>query len=139
MRLISLIVVHCTDSPDDDTDINADLIHRWHKHKGWDGIGYHAVIKRDGTIEQGRPAYWQGAHAYPRNHDSLGVCLVGRERFTREQYQSLEALLKEWSEAYPDAEIVGHSDINPDKTCPNFNVRAWAKNVRIQKPQGDNT
>ena len=35
--------------------VDAKIIDKWHKERGWSGIGYHYVIKRDGQIELGRP------------------------------------------------------------------------------------
>ena len=35
-------------------DVSAAEIDRWHKNNGWAGIGYHFVIRKDGTIERGR-------------------------------------------------------------------------------------
>ena len=29
-------------------------IHQWHLKKGWSGIGYHFLVRKDGTIYQGR-------------------------------------------------------------------------------------
>ena len=121
---IKYLVVHCSDSPNGRETTAAD-IHRWHQERGWDGIGYHAVIKLDGNIEAGRPMYWQGAHADPYNHESLGVCLIGKDKFTEEQMRSLEGLFLALHVEYPDAQIVGHCDLNTQKTCPNFDVKAW--------------
>lgn len=120
------LVVHCSDSPND-RDIGAAEIHRWHKERTppFDGIGYHAVIRRDGTVENGRPVYWQGAHVAGHNHESLGVCLVGRDEFTDAQYTSLEGLLQAWHSHWPDARVVGHYHLDSSKTCPNFDAEAW--------------
>jgi N-acetylmuramoyl-L-alanine amidase len=52
-------------------------IHRMHVERGFACIGYHYVIKRDGTIERGRPEDKMGAHVEGHNRDSLGVCLIG--------------------------------------------------------------
>jgi N-acetyl-anhydromuramyl-L-alanine amidase AmpD len=95
---------------------------------GWDGIGYHAVIIKDGTIEQGRPHFWSGAHVYGHNEESLGVCLIGQNDFTPEQMTALDGLLRDWIARYPQARICGHRDFpNTQKTCPNFDVATWVK------------
>ena len=124
MNEIKYLVVHCSDSPDT-LDIGAKNIHDWHRERGWDGIGYHAVIRRNGKLEMGRPQYWNGAHVRSYNRQSLGVCLVGRNRFTDDQMAALRALLDEWKAKYPQAEVVGHRDLDPRKTCPNFDAGAW--------------
>ena len=61
---IEMLVVHCSDTPDDQP-IGAKEIQEMHLGFGWDGIGYHQVICRDGTREAGRPEYWQGALRIP--------------------------------------------------------------------------
>ena len=124
---IRYLVVHCSDTPDDEP-LDATDIHRMHLGFGWDGIGYHAVITRDGRIERGRPEYWVGAHVYGHNEESLGVCLIGRNDFTPAQMDALMLILHEWKERYPEAEIRGHCDFdNTEKTCPNFDAGAWAR------------
>ncbi|MBU2713926.1 hypothetical protein [Zooshikella harenae] len=51
---ITKLVVHCADTPND-RDVTAEDIHQWHIQRKWAGIGYHKVIRRDGSIENGRP------------------------------------------------------------------------------------
>ena len=67
------IVVHHSASH----DVSANEIDRWHKSRGWRGIGYHFVIRKNGNIETGRPIDQQGAHARGRNESHIGVCLAG--------------------------------------------------------------
>ena len=125
---IKLLVVHCSDS-DNGKIMSALDIHKMNLKFGWDGIGYHKVINRSGKIENGRPEYWIGAHVKGKNNISLGVCLIGRNKFTTKQYISLERVLRKWKSLYPKAKIVGHRDTgNTDKTCPNFDVIKWSKN-----------
>ena len=122
---IRYLVVHCSDTDD---NLTASDIHTMHQGFGWDGIGYHAVIIKDGTIEQGRPHFWTGAHVYGHNTESLGVCLIGRDDFTDKQMASLKQLLRDWKARYPQAQICGHCDFpETHKTCPNFDVTAWCK------------
>ena len=70
------IIIHCSATPPN-MDVNAKEIDRWHRQKGWLGIGYHYVIKRDGTREVGRKLSEAGAHCIAYNHKSVGICLVG--------------------------------------------------------------
>ena len=126
------LVVHCADTPNN-REVTAEEIHRWHTNgNGWSGIGYHAVIRRDGLIERGRPEYWHGAHVKGHNHESLGVCLVGRDQYTDQQLESLRMLLRDWKEKHPDAEIVGHCDLDSGKTCPNFDVKHWVETGEVK-------
>lgn len=118
------IVVHCSDTPDNREHTAAD-IHRWHQERGWDGIGYHWVIRRDGTIEPGRPEYWTGAHVKGHNKGSIGICLIGRKHFTTAQFDALRTHLNWHPESF---ELFGHYELDPSKTCPNFNVKEWYRN-----------
>jgi len=128
---IKLLVVHCSDS-ENNKNITAIDIHKMHLNFGWDGIGYHKVILRSGKVENGRPEYWLGAHVKGKNDISLGVCLIGRDKFTKKQFTSLENILKNWKRLYPQAKIVGHYNTgNTQKTCPNFDVITWSKNKNI--------
>ncbi|OUU24567.1 MAG: N-acetylmuramoyl-L-alanine amidase [Candidatus Endolissoclinum sp. TMED37] len=128
---IKLLVVHCSDT-ENDKELKASDIHKMHLDFDWDGVGYHKVILRSGEIQNGRPEYWIGAHVKGKNDISLGVCLIGRDNFTKKQYMSLEKVLKEWKDKYPNAEILGHCDTGQTrKTCPNFNVKEWVKNKKI--------
>ncbi len=128
---IQYLVVHCSDTPDA-KDLGAIDIHAMHLSFGWHGCGYHRVICRDGTVEQGRPDYWQGAHVYGYNDRSLGVCLIGRRHFADVQFNALETVLRQWLKKYPSAKIVGHRDFpETKKTCPNFDVASWCNERNI--------
>ena len=128
---IELLVVHCSDTANNQ-NLSAIDIHQMHLSFGWDGIGYHKIIKRSGKIENGRPEYWVGAHVKGKNDISLGVCLIGRDTFTKNQFRSLERVLKKWKKLYPNAKIVGHRDTGrTKKTCPNFDVISWSKKTFI--------
>jgi len=84
------IVIHHSASPAWTT---VDDIDRWHKERGWDGVGYHYVIHHDGTVHEGRSLSKQGAHARGRNSTHIGICLVGYDSFTARQLSSLRALV----------------------------------------------
>lgn len=52
-------------------------IHSWHLGNGWCGIGYHFYVRKDGSVYQGRPINWIGAHAGASsgyNKKSVGIC-----------------------------------------------------------------
>jgi len=128
-KKIELLVVHCSDTPNNQ-NLSANDIHKMHLGFGWDGIGYHKVINRSGKIEDGRPEYWVGAHVKGKNNISLGVCLIGKDYFTKRQFRSLERVLKKWKKTYPYAKVVGHRDTGKTKkTCPNFDVTSWYKSI----------
>ncbi|MEW8253758.1 MAG: N-acetylmuramoyl-L-alanine amidase [Candidatus Thiodiazotropha taylori] len=121
---ISYIAIHASLSPNDRVVTAAD-IHEWHLENDWSGIGYHAVIQRNGKIERGRPHFWKGAHILGHNLHTLGICLIGTDEFTDEQLFSLKELILEWLDLYPLAEVVGHRDLDSNRTCPNFDARHW--------------
>jgi len=130
------LVVHCSDTPDDDA-LGVRDIHAMHLGFGWHGIGYHRVIERDGSIQGGRPDYWIGAHVYGQNERSLGVCLIGCKTFTDAQLDSLELVLRFWREEYPLATVCGHRDFpTTEKTCPNFDVAAFCASRGIDAGSG---
>ncbi len=124
---IKKLVIHCSDTPDED-NLSAIDIHKMHLSFGWDGIGYHKVILRNGLLQNGRPEYWIGAHVRGINDISLGVCLIGRKNFTKNQFDTLEKLLRTWKLEYVNATIEGHCEsVITKKTCPNFDVKSWCK------------
>ena len=71
------IIIHCSATREGDDSINAEVIDRWHKERGWKGIGYHYVVLMDGTIETGRMVDQCGAHTKGHNCESIGVCYIG--------------------------------------------------------------
>lgn len=133
MRKITSIIIHASDTPPE-MDIGADEIRQWHvEENGWDDIGYHAVIRRNGLVERGRLESVVGAHAYGYNRFSLGICLIGGRKskskdpesnFTREQYMSLFLLVERWVRDYNISIVVGHNEVS-NKPCPCFNVKEF--------------
>jgi len=132
MRKIDRIIVHAS-ATKPDQNITAKNIERWHvEDNGWRAIGYHYVIRRDGTLEKGRDIHEAGAHALGYNANSIGVCLVGgvdkfnspEQNYTANQYYTLKKLLDVLCVTFPDADIIGHNDVS-DKACPVFNVGEW--------------
>lgn len=127
------IFVHCA-ATKAGMDIGAREIRQWHKEKGWLDIGYHFVIRRDGTLETGRPIDAVGSHVQGWNERSIGICLVGgiddsgkfKANFTPIQMSTLKNLLAEMKLEYPQADIKAHHDVAP-KACPSFDLQRWIK------------
>lgn len=89
-------------------------------------IGYHFIIYTNGAVATGRHLDEAGAHAYLNNRNSIGVCLVGTDQFTAEQWASLKANIEGLKRQLPNAQVCGHRDLpNVHKTCPGFDVAAW--------------
>ena len=106
-------------------DVSAATIDRWHKANGWRSIGYHYVIRKDGTIEQGRGEDEIGAHARQKgmNRKSIGICLSGHgdyESWTAEQWLGLSILFSDIKRRYhiPAQNVLGHRELGAKKTCP---------------------
>jgi hypothetical protein len=142
MSKIKKLVFHCSDSPFGDVD----LIRKWHvEGNGWRDIGYNLVIlnghlknskdylsSHDGRIDEGRgldlnktiDSDEQGAHAKGFNKEAIGVCLIGRDTFSVQQFESALILAKMFKKLIPSIEILGHYELSTagGKTCPNFNM-----------------
>lgn len=133
------IAIHCS-ATKATQDIGAADIRKWHRQQGYFDIGYHFVIKRDGTLEKGRDIEALGAHVKDYNAVSVGVCLVGgldakgkaENNFTPAQWATLRELLAELKAKYKGARVLGHRDFpGVKKDCPCFDVKSWLKTVNL--------
>lgn len=128
MKQVNRIIIHHTGV---DVDQSAKTIHDYHvKNNGWTAIGYHFLVRYNGTVEKGRPPNKTGAHTYGQNHDSLGVCVTGNFSNTDilkrpAQYNALVALVKNLYKTYPHIKIQKHND-HAKTQCPG-NLFPWAK------------
>lgn len=130
---VRFIAIHCAATPPA-ADIGADEIRKWHLAQGWEDIGYHFVIRRNGTVEPGRSLEFQGAHVQGHNHEAIGICLVGGindkaqpdANFTDAQWASLESIVHLMLNKFPKVSVVGHRDFpGVTKACPSFDVKSW--------------
>ena len=125
------IIIHCS-ATSPEQDIGRVEIDQWHKARGWAGIGYHFIIRRDGALEHCREATKVGAHARGHNRRAIGICLIGgvdeaqrpTVNFTQVQWVMLERLLIALKLVWPAAEVIGHNEVSA-KACPSFDVQAW--------------
>jgi len=132
MRDINKIIIHCSYTPSG-MDIGVEEIDEWHRKKGWNGCGYHYVIRRDGTVETGRSTRLVGAHCLGHNEGSVGICLVGgmsddekpERNFTEEQYKSLRHAIGALRNGLGDLDLFGHYELDSNKECPCFDVNSW--------------
>ena len=123
MRTLDLIVVHCSDSDHAHHD-NVETIRGWHvDERGFNDIGYHRVITKDGTAHTGRELETIGAHALGYNLRSVGICLTGKYYFSEKQFKALRIMVNNLKQIYPTiTRVIGHCDVS-DKTCPNFDYK----------------
>ena len=144
-RDITEVVVHWT-AHFINQDIGAEEIHGQHKQQGWNGIGYHYVIRKDGTIERGRPINKQGAHAKANGHNeySIGIGFVGgytvnsnsglanppygSESLNDDQYKALKMFFNAFYKVWPGGQAWGHNDTDPtQKSDPGFSVPEFVR------------
>lgn len=143
-RLIEQIIMHCSATPNGRPQTVQD-IDAWHRQAGYkrgvatgsapdahrinpdlQSIGYHYIINTDGSVHTGRGVEEIGAHAYGHNQNSIGICMIGIDQFTRAQWLSVSELVHVLMKAYPAAEVLGHRDLpEVKKTCPGFNAITW--------------
>jgi len=135
MRTITLIIIHCSAVRPGQRS-SADDIDRWHRARGWKGIGYHFVVRRDGTVEPGRPVSQVGSHCKGHNRHSIGICYEGglnahgqpADTRTPEQRRAMLQLIGQLRQQFPRAIVVGHHTLNPMKSCPCFDaVREYGR------------
>ena len=132
LAAVNRIVIHCA-ATRPGQNVDDDDIKRWHTDRGFLDIGYHNVIKLDGTIQYGRSYDEKGAHVRGHNDDSVGVCLVGgldeagqpAAYYTPEQWASLDRLVAWLQIMWPRAHVVGHNQLDSGKACPSFSVPIW--------------
>ena len=139
MRTIDKIILHCS-ATREGQDFSVKDIDAWHKQRGWRSVGYHYVIKLDGTIQQGRPVEEIGAHVTGQNAHSIGICYIGgldkngnpKDTRTPQQKESLLKLLKMLHKRFPKATIHGHREFAA-KDCPCFFVQKDEDIMRVFK------
>ena len=150
MREINLIVVHCS-ATRADRDFTENDLEVCHRHRGFNGAGYHFYIRKNGDIKNTRPLEKPGAHALGYNAHSIGICYEGgldvryRPADTRTEWQkhSLRVLIRTLLMDYPGCRVCGHRDLSPDrnwrrthqprrvvKECPCFEVTSKLYDVK---------
>ncbi len=150
---VAYIVIHysATAIENDYTAADIDAMHR---KRGFNEIGYHWFIRKDGKIEMGRDLtqpgrFEQGAHSKGENSISIGICFeggvtaaapnVGFDSRTPEQIKSMIELIDRMQERFPGAVVKGHRDMPGAATqCPGFNATEWWDGVLRDrnKPKG---
>lgn len=156
MRVINLIVIHCSATPNN-VPVSVAQIRQWHLARGFAGVGYHYVITLDGAVHATRPESEMGAHAKGFNSASLGICMVGGTggpekanpgRYHLNQWEALQRLVQSLQKRFPGVRVVGHRDLSPDldgdgtiepnewiKLCPSFDVAIWLAHSMVPESQ----
>jgi len=152
-KVVDTIFIHCTATRADwmeDAPLAAKVqeITRWHKQRGWNAIGYHWVIDRDGAVIKGRPETTIGAHVANHNTGSIGICLIGgfgssevdpfEKNFTAKQDHALRTLINDIKTRTTIKRVRGHNEVAA-KACPGFNVARWLDRKPAKKSIADST
>lgn len=148
---VTYIVIHYSATPVEE-DYSAADIDRMHKARGFREIGYHYFIRKGGRVEIGRDLsqagrFEVGAHSKGENSRSIGVCYeggvrkanpnIGFDSRTEAQKESMERLVKQLLERFPNAIVKGHRDMpNAATQCPAFDATAWWDEVSKRGPKG---
>ncbi len=127
-------------------NIGAEDVHAWHLDRNFSGCGYHYIILRDGRLQRGRPLNVQGAHAKKFGHNSysIGLAFAGgfncpsdtpnpekftsSESFTEEQWNTYAMFVESFYIIWPGGQAWGHSDTDPGKIDPGFDVQQYVYN-----------
>lgn len=130
MREIDEIIIHCTATPAG-RDVSASDIDQWHRQQGFDCIGYHYVIRLDGSLQVGRPIDKGGAHCKGHNAHSIGIAYVGgidengqyADTRTAEQRGTMAVLISFLVRSFSTIKYIrGHRDYAA-RACPCFDAR----------------
>jgi N-acetylmuramoyl-L-alanine amidase len=138
MRHLDEIVIHCTATTGDDAgDVDIDTVRRWHTRapRSWSDVGYHYLIRRDGSVEVGRPLSRPGAHVRGHNASTIGIVYTGgidadtgehSDTRTDDQRDALFSLIVSLAVVFPTiTRVRGHRDFpGVSKSCPCFDVPA---------------
>jgi hypothetical protein len=143
-REVTEVVTHWTETHTN-KNIGSEEINKYHISAGLDGIGYHYVIRRDGSLQRGRPLNIEGQHSPINGHDkrSIGIVFVGginvpsetpnsenflsAQSLTRSQVNTFDHFCRATYNILPGAQIVGHSNIDEDEFDPGFDVISYVR------------
>lgn len=121
-RIIDRVFIHCSASDNKNHD-NIATIDKWHRERGFAGVGYHYFIRKDGTLEEGRDLERNPAAQRGHNKGTIAICLHGLKSFTEDQFETLAALCVDIDDAYNHkVTFHGHCEVS-SKTCPVFDYR----------------
>lgn len=117
MSIKNLIIIHCSATPNGralggvvrGTYVpSVEVIDGWHRERGFRrdlasarrfnprllSVGYQFVIDVSGSVQSGRAVEERGAHTIGYNTAGIGVCMVGTDAFTLEQWLALNLCLR---------------------------------------------
>jgi N-acetylmuramoyl-L-alanine amidase len=160
IRDITTAIVHWSKTHSD-TPLNARDVHKLHMAEQWEalgadedalkilvdqgaknGINWHYVIKKDGTIQRGRPLDIESGETVGFTANTIHIGFVagysvpfgtpnseltlGSASITSEQWKSFDQFLEAFYKAYPGGEVLGYREIDKTTSAPGFDVSAYA-------------
>lgn len=150
-RELTEVIVHWTETATN-KNIGSEEINGWHLAAGLEGIGYHYVIRRDGSLQRGRPVNIAGQHTPARDDKSLGIVFVGgvnvptgtpnfenflsAQSLTRSQLNTFDQMVRTIYRVYSGINFFGHVDVDPtgESIDPGFDVPDYVR-TRFGKEQ----
>ena len=150
---VAYIVIHYSATAIED-DVTVEDIDAMHRNRGFNEIGYHWYVRKDGSLHMGRDLsepgrFEQGAHSKGENSVSIGICYeggvtkaqmnVGFDSRTKAQTKTMIDLIDKMQDRFPGAVIKGHRDMPDAATqCPGFNATEWWDGVVAERniPKG---
>ncbi len=124
IRSVQRVFIHCSAS-DNPAHDNVATMRQWHLARGFNDVGYHFFIRKDGTLQLGRPLERTPAAQEGNNIATIAICLHGlaKDKFTEKQLSALKQLAKQIKTAY-NAKITfhGHREVSA-KSCPVFDYK----------------
>jgi N-acetylmuramoyl-L-alanine amidase len=143
-RDITTVVWHWTANYSDQGHVGSEHIEQVHLARGFSRIGYHFVVKRDGSIQKGLDINTVGIHVKGFNTRSIGISFVGGykcssskygggeppyseigvESLTQAQHEAFKRFMSAWYKVFPGGQAWGHVDFpnNSGKVDPGFDV-----------------
>lgn len=149
------LVIHCTATPEGREVTAADIRH-WHTDpiskggRGWKQVGYTDLFHLDGTVERlvdnnedAEVDNWEitngaaGYNSVSRHIVYAGGCAkdgkTPKDTRTEAQREALAKYVRDFHGRFPQVRIVGHTELNPRKACPSFDVQQWLRSIGIRQ------
>ena len=139
-RRVDRVFIHCSASDNPKHD-NVATIRKWHKARGFNDIGYHFFIHKNGKISKGRDIEKTPAAQRGNNTNTIAICLHGlqKENFTKAQFKAIKALSSDINNAYfKNVSFHGHREVSA-KACPVFDYKKVLKLDKFGSLGLDNT
>ena len=132
-RRVDRVFIHCSasdmlfhdpmhEAEDEGQKMLAEVT-RWHLKRGFDGVGYHYLINKSGSIIAGRDREKAPAAQKGHNTGTIAIMVHGLSDFSASSMTALTEFCGQINEAYSGRiSFHGHCEVSW-KACPVFNYR----------------